>query len=207
MLGQLRRLGANVVGDVWKVCISARIGSDWEERMHWAGLQAASAQAEALGAVLVAESGDRYVRGRDFDLARPFDTGIPTVADYARLFRFIGGRRPATILHPDAPPREVRGEQTKRGHEASGNKGGRPPNGRKVGRPPGDWTEQFLSAWLPRMRELRKEGQSDSAIAQRVSRESGERITRPSVTDWLSRIRQGGKFPSRGKGGRAPLLP
>ncbi len=104
-------------------------------------LRRAVAMARREEAIIVVDTTDRLIRAEDYD---PQDRATwkyrPTDAEYERFIETNSGVTFATVgRRPDAGPRKTRSHQTKRGHEAKGNRGGRPkkpvkltPSERKV---------------------------------------------------------------------------
>ena len=79
--------------------------------------------APRYGAIIVAESTDRYLRHHDYHADT---TLLPTVGQFEDLKARAQGVTLATVLPPDATKAEVSSHQKKRGQRAKGNKGGRP---------------------------------------------------------------------------------
>ncbi len=105
------------------VCEFKEVGSGWwHERER---LDAAARRALDEGAVLLAESTDRFIRSIYYDSKRN-PSAQPSVPEYEELRRATKGVTLVTILHPDTPWKEVRSYQSKRGQQTKGNKGGRP---------------------------------------------------------------------------------
>ena len=84
-------------------------------------LEAALAYARRHGAILVAPSRDRFLRGELAGPGCPRHHEFPSVAEYRWLLRLADTVPLATLLHPDLP---ARGQQTRRGQAAKGRHGG-----------------------------------------------------------------------------------
>lgn len=98
--------------------------SGWAE--YRTGLERAALTAKQGGAVLVAESGSRFIRGMEGQYV------VPRVFEFERLMRLVDGARLVTLHHPDTHWKKERGHQSKRGQIAADNRGGR-----QVARGPG----------------------------------------------------------------------
>ena len=84
------------------------------DRIWLRKLNAAALKAKQLGATLLAESADRYIRHPDYHPAkRPDLQG--RVCDLKELASWLAGCPAATLLPPDATPAAVRAYQTRRG--------------------------------------------------------------------------------------------
>lgn len=84
-------------------------------------LGAALAYARRHGAILVAPSRDRFIRGKLAGPACRRHHELPSVAEYRWLLRLADSVALATLIHPDA---DARGQQTRRGQAAKGRRGG-----------------------------------------------------------------------------------
>ncbi|MBA3481315.1 MAG: helix-turn-helix domain-containing protein [Pirellulales bacterium] len=84
----------------------------------------AAVLAERLGATLVAETTDRFIRSSRY--SKVVQDAQATEADLGQLRLFTYGVPLATLLHPAASPAQVRSYQRKRGQRATGRRGGRP---------------------------------------------------------------------------------
>jgi len=160
---ELERRGFEVVG-VFKEIVT---GSSDDRRT----LERAILEADRLGAVLVAESADRFLRHPEFHPIHHPDL-LPTVFDFERLMADVGNVQLATFHHPDMPWRAVRSEQTKRGQQGSGNRGGRP------GRGPG-WTKRRRELKMSEVLRLRGLGRSYREISDEVG------IWWSTVRNWI----------------------
>lgn len=88
-------------------------------------LEEACRVAKEHGAIVLAETTDRFVRPRSYHSEKNPDAQ-PTPNNIDDLRISAQGVTLATHLHPDAPPAEVRAYQTRRGQRTKGRKGGRP---------------------------------------------------------------------------------
>ncbi len=88
-------------------------------------LQLAILEAERVGAVVMAESADRFIRHPEFNPKTNPDI-LPTVYEFERLMIEAANVQLATLHHPDTHWKIVRSLQTKRGQRGSGHRGGRP---------------------------------------------------------------------------------
>jgi hypothetical protein len=163
---------------------------------HW-WLAPAVAAAKAAGAVLVAATMCRLRRPEDFDSKKDFDRPL-TAHDLDELLRWTEGVSLFTIEEPDAPPHDNRSAQTKRGMAAKGQMGGR-ANRRE--RPPEDdaptprQRTRFRERWLPVVLDRHARGESAAAIEKRLREESGYRVTRATVLNWIKKAK---RIPGRG---------
>ena len=132
-------------------------------------LEVAAELAHKEGAVIVAESPDRFIRSIDFH-TKTNPGALPTVAEYEKLMEVVGDVTLATVLPPDAPWKKVRGYQSRRGQIAKGSKPGRPKKTRYKRR---DESE------ISRAREMKGE-HSIGKIAKAVGR------AKSTVQYWLS---------------------
>jgi hypothetical protein len=166
MLHEARSRGLKVVG------IDSHVGPGW----HLCHLYGAMIDAEDRGAVLLAETVDRFIRPRHYHSANN-PNAVPTMADMEDLARYAQGVKLYTIEHPDATPGQNRSAQTKRGQGPHGkdNRGGRPVRGR----------EEFRLKWEPLAKELQEEGMVLRSIAEEITRKAGRRISHTSIGKWL----------------------
>lgn len=100
------------------------IGSGWVLNKERRSLINAAKKAKELNAVIVAPSADRFLRNRNYTYNEP--DLLPTQSEYEELKKLTCEIPLLTLLHPDMPPKIVRGLQSKWGQKAKGNKGGRP---------------------------------------------------------------------------------
>ena len=136
--------------------------------------ECAAVAAEEAGAVLVADSTDRFIRSFAF---KRDGKAEPSVLEFRDLSACAGGVTMATKLDPDTPSKAVRGHQTRRGQAGTGKRGGRP---RRNG----------LGA-KKRLRELKLE-KAQALRAEGLSfRKIGEEIGVPwnTVRGWIERQR------------------
>jgi DNA invertase Pin-like site-specific DNA recombinase len=142
-------------------------------------LAAAIEKAKESGAILLAESADRFIRSKDFH-TRKNPGALPSVAEFEELKRITAGVVLCTLLPPDTPWRQVRGHQSRRGQRAKARKGGRPPE-RK-------WGERRL-ARIDLARKMRDEGLSYQQIADSLNaRDDGFTDQTPmTIFNWLRR--------------------
>jgi hypothetical protein len=149
--------------------VHARCGSG-----YYPDLSEAVRMAREHDAVLVAESADRIMRNSLYHSSENPDQTL-TVEDLRYLKLELRGVPAYTLCHPDTPPREVRGHQTRRGMRAKGNLGGRPCKGRRT----------FRMRWRPEARRLSNVGLPLRQIAAEITRLSGRRISHTAVSKWL----------------------
>ncbi len=97
-------------------------GSLRDDTIHF---ELAAKRARELGAVLVAESVDRFIRSPFYHPSEESDT-MARLGDFERLKTITGDLKLATFLKPDLHWTKVRGHQSKRGQTEKGKKGGRP---------------------------------------------------------------------------------
>lgn len=133
--------------------------------------KAIQAAKQHVNAVIVTTSTDRFLRNRCFTTDR-LDT-MPNEEEFEELNRRADSVPLATYLHPDMPPKEVRGYQSKWGQRTKGNKGGPP-----LKKSPGYKKRRRLRN-LPRVLRLQKGGKNPSQIAVRTG------IARSTVCDWI----------------------
>jgi len=112
---EVKQRGGVVVG-VTKITISG---------FHPYWLAKAAALAKQHGAILLAETTDRYVR-HPFYHSAAWPSAQARHTDLDVLAYYADGADLMTFLDPEATPREVRSQQSKRGQWAKDNKGGRP---------------------------------------------------------------------------------
>ncbi|MBL7186678.1 MAG: recombinase family protein [Phycisphaerae bacterium] len=172
--GQLSRLrkfahenGITIVGEYkW-------VGSgSWKEP---GDREAAADLAIPQGAVLLAESTDRFIRSVYFN-TKENPSVQPTDAEYQDLRNATKGVILATVLHPDTHWKEVRSYQTKRGQQTKGNKGGR----LKKKPRPGYKKERRLEQ-LPHVLRLRSKGASWGDISALTG------VAKGTAADWVKR--------------------
>lgn len=116
---KLKKLNVPVIG-----CYR-EISSGWVLNGDRERLVIAARKARKYGAVILAPSTDRFLRSRSFNTQTNPDV-LPTEGEFEELKKLTCGVPLVTLLHPDMPPMEVRGYQTRWGQKAKGNKGGRP---------------------------------------------------------------------------------
>lgn len=131
----------------------AEIAPGWRRRRS--KLRRAILKAKRHGAVVVAESLDRFWRRR-----KRRDGTIPPLrkGEIKLLLLEADGVELATFEHPDSPPGKVRAEQTKRGQQGRGRVGGRP----KIKHPFAERKKKLL----PEVLKLHRDGYSYSQIAK-----------------------------------------
>ncbi len=92
---------------------------------HW--LQEWAQKAKEKGAVLLAESTDRFIRHAHFQSSDSvFSDMQADEQDLQRLKKATRGVILVTVYDPDSPPESIRSSQRKRGQAAKENSGGRP---------------------------------------------------------------------------------
>jgi len=146
------------------------IGPGWD--LTW--LCDAAARAQKHGAILLAETTDRFIRPREYHSAKRPDAR-PSKVDFKALRNTVAGVRLMTALHPDAPAAEARCYHTKRGQQAKGREGGRPP--KKLAGHMRARREQLL----PLVLELRGRGLGYGRIGWWVD------LPRSTVQGWVKR--------------------
>ena len=115
--------------------------------------------ARKTGAVVVAESVDRFIRSELFNpMNNP--SAQRTVIEFERLKHLAGKVKLATIHHPDTPWKEIRGCQSIRGQSAKRRKGG-------GGRTPG-WRKRRKHRLQPKARWLHRKELSFREIAREL---------------------------------------
>lgn len=135
-------------------------------------LELAILEAERLGAILVAESANRFIRHPEFHPQTNPDR-LPSVFDFERLMVMAGNVKLATLHHPDTHWKAVLGFQSKRGQQGSGNYGGRPSR-----RGPG-WAKARRLKLLPVALARRKKGRSYRRIGRELE------IHWSTIRDWI----------------------
>jgi hypothetical protein len=115
--------------------------------------------AKKLGAVLLAESTDRFIRHPAYH-SKENPNAQAREPDLEELQYWTQGVELYTDLHPDASPQEVRSYQRKRGQKYKGNKGGRPRK-RK-------WKKRRFARYEV-ARKLREEGKSIRQITNMLN--------------------------------------
>ncbi len=177
----LREFVADFGGVV--VGVVRHVGSGWDG--PW--LIKAVARARMCGAVLLAESTDRFIRPLDYHSKRNPDAQA-TEEDLRCLRCWTKGVRLLTVLDPDASPREVRSWQRKRGQSAKGRKGGRPrsqpPPEQTPAKYPG-YKKDRREAKLPAVLQRRARGESLRQIAE------AEEVPVATVEEWIQKHRRG----------------
>lgn len=109
------------------IAIYSEVGAGWRSgrELDRGRLRAAIEVARERGAIVVAESTDRFIRSVDYD-PQTCPWAWPTEFDFGLLAELAKGVTLATALHPNTPWREVRGHQSRRGQAGKDQKGGRP---------------------------------------------------------------------------------
>lgn len=160
---QLDRMGCE------GIAVYKETASGWaEDRFK---LELAAVRAKEAGAVLVAESTCRFIRG--FRLKGTKKNVPPSILEFHRLKTLVDGARLATLLHPDTPENEVRKYQTKRGQTWSGNRGGRP----KVQMT----NKQRRKLKMPKALALHEAGRSYREIGKSLG------VAWSTIRDWIKR--------------------
>ncbi len=159
---ELEQIGAIVVG------VIRHVGSGWDP--EW--LLPAVRLGKKHGAVLLAESTDRFIRNPYYH-SRFWQNGQASELDLQYLRRTVGDATLVTWLHPDATPAEIRSHQRKRGQEAKGNKGGRPKK-KKAG-----YKKELREEWKPQVLLMHREGNSIPDI-MRITK-----LKRRTIYNWI----------------------
>jgi hypothetical protein len=160
---EAEKLGFEVID----VLLLTKRGSD-EERTR---LELTVERARRIGAILLAESPDRFIRSWWFSVKRN-PSAQPTIVEWDRFLTLIGNVTLATIVHPDLGWRAIRGYQTNRGVAAKGGKPSNPKPGAKKER-----RERLLHY----ARELRNERLSLRKIGAAID------VPWSTIRDWLNR--------------------
>ena len=165
---RLKRLKIQVVG------CNREVSSGWIlEPDKRTGLMNAVKEAKRQKAVIVTTSVDRVLRSIDFNTqTNPF--AMPTEAEYEKVKKLTCNIPILTLLHPNMPPRKVRGYQTKWGQKAKNNKGGRP----SVNKP--GYKKQRRKEKLPKVLRLYEKNASLGRISALVG------IPKSTVADWIN---------------------
>jgi len=178
-LRQLKDRGFDIIG------VFRETGAGWAAvRVRF---ETAAAISKDGGATLVAESSGRFIRtyrygervkeARQRRGERKTVHLLPNVAEYEALLALVDGAALATLHHPNMPEAEVRGEESKRGQAATGNRGGRPKG--KMSK------KQRRELNMPKVVELRKSGLSFRAIGEKLG------IAWSTTWAWMMRNRTG----------------
>jgi hypothetical protein len=141
-------------------------------------------KARLVGAKLLAETTDRFIRHPDYHSNSNPNAQARNV-DLEDLKKWTEGVVLVTDLHPDALPREVRFYQQHRGQVAKHSKGGRP-----VRR---EWKKRRMK-FIGKAKALRESGLSYRQIAGRLNELEGMllNVTHVTVYNWLNgRCRRG----------------
>lgn len=118
-------------------------------------LTPAVALAQRLGARLLAETTDRFIRSQWYH-SEWYPDAQASEHDLRWLAFWLEGVEAMTLLHPDASSEEVRSYQIRRGHKAKGNKGGRPAKAKR---------EKNRKRWFRTVFAMKREGVSYRKIA------------------------------------------
>lgn len=100
----------------------------WGGNPNW--LVDAARKAQACGAILLAETTDRFIRSDDYHQSKRPNSQA-TEDDLELLRMCVGDVTLMTDLPPDETPGNVRSLQSSRGKNAKGNNGGRPKKRKK----------------------------------------------------------------------------
>jgi hypothetical protein len=106
------------------VAVVTHVGAGWEPACL-ARLSKAAVIARQHGAILLAETTDRFVRHPSYHSKLRSHLQASDV-DVEELLFAVGDVPLMTFLHPDASPVQVRSYQRRRGQQQKGRKGGRP---------------------------------------------------------------------------------
>jgi hypothetical protein len=130
------------------------------------------AWAAARGAVVVAETTDRYVRHERYtNLNQDLQATLEQMQEVSRI---AGDVKLFTRIDPDATPSECRSAQIERGQDQKGQKGG---GNRK--KEPG-WKKELREAKKPEARKMLKRGMSYGQIGKALG------VNRRTVWGWLN---------------------
>jgi hypothetical protein len=134
-------------------------------------------KAQNRKAVLLAACTHRFVRNKWYWSTNLLRNAQASEGELHRLGVDTFGVPLMTLLAPDAAAGECRAFLTRWGQEVKGKKGGgdRMSGNRK----------RRKEAWLARVLELKQQSFSLVKIADRISQESGERITAMTVRQWV----------------------
>lgn len=114
-----------IVEDAGGVVVGVVSYAGWGSNPFW--LEKAAAIARTFGAILLAETPDRFIRSEDYHPSKRPDAQA-TDDDFELLRLFVGNVTLMTIVPPNATPGEMRSQQTRRGKQETGSIGGRPKN-------------------------------------------------------------------------------
>jgi len=130
-------------------------------------LECLSAIAKEYGAVIVAETADRFIRGKDFD-PKTNPSALPTEEE---LIEFTSKYNCAfvSVIHPDTTYKEIKSYQSKveKGMPAKHHTG---------------WRKERREKYLERVLQLRRKDMSYGAIAERLN------LTKRLVQFWCSKV-------------------
>lgn len=135
-------------------------------------LKTAAKEAKKTGAVILAESTDRFVRNIDYN-SKTNPNAQPTVEEFEYIKYITKDVILATALHPDLPWKKVRKYQTIRGQKT---KGGRHPKG---------WRKRRKKKFYKTVIRMRKEGQSLGHISKKL------KLTKSLVQYWIAKRKNG----------------
>ena len=132
-------------------------------------LRQAAEQALTDGAILLAESTDRFIRHPAYH-SKLNPNAQAGRREFTKLRRATMGAKLMTYLHPDASPGKVRAQQTRRGQWAKGKRGGRPIAKKCV-----------RELKLPQALKLRAGGASLGMIAKELD------MAKSTIQGWIER--------------------
>jgi hypothetical protein len=151
------------------------------------GFERAVLLAKKHGAIVVAESFDRFRRSFVYQWKKGCYQPPLTMLEMDRLMQEADGVQLATLTHPDAPPDKIRSEHVKRGQVGKGHFGGHP-------------VTKFSSKTEVRQKlrpiaiKLRKLGLGYGSIATQLSVEYRDKLkkklSRATVQGWFSAPRR-----------------
>ena len=129
--------------------------------------------AKKVGAKLVAETADRFIRHPYYHSND--NPNLQASENELRDLKFFTFGVPLlTLLAPNASPRKVRSYQRKRGQQGKGRRGGRPPK-----REPG-WKVERRKSCLAWVLELHSDGKSLRSISRITD------VPKSTVQDWIA---------------------
>jgi len=171
-----------IVVDVFEIVGSGLDTGEYGTEEHLGMLARAAAKARKEGAILLAESTDRFIRP-DFYHSNKCPGALPRTRELDILQEMTLGVQLMTLLDPDAKPREVKRYQTKRGQLLKNNKGGRPPGSEKEKEKnePG-YMKSRKERLLPKVLQLHNQGDSIRMIMRKTGLGSTS-----TVFEWIKR--------------------
>lgn len=125
-------------------------------------------------AIILASASDRFLRDKNFN-PKTSSNILPSKAQFKRLRKLTRGVPLVTLLHPDMPPKKVRGHQSRWGQRVKGNNGGRP----KINEP--GYKKKIRIEKMSQVLRLRKNGASWGNINALTG------VAKSTAADWLKK--------------------